>query len=58
MSKMSDWVLNLEQDKIELSRSQFTAKHGEMFGYIWDEQLGIVRNNNQNQTDFCYNTKV
>ena len=42
MSKMSDWVLELEQDKINLTREQFVQKHGAMFAYIYDEQLGIV----------------
>lgn len=42
MSKMNDWVLELEQDKINLTREQFIQKHSEMFAYIYDEQLGLV----------------
>ena len=42
MSKMGDWVIELTHDKVDLTREQFTAKHGEMFAYIWDEQLGII----------------
>lgn len=42
MSKMGDWVLDLQYDKINLSREEFIAKHGEMFAYIYDEQLDMV----------------
>lgn len=42
MSKMGDWVLDLEYDKINLSREEFLSKHGEMFAYVYDEQLGII----------------
>tara|TARA_R110002020_G_scaffold247769_1_gene461711 strand:+ start:611 stop:784 length:174 start_codon:yes stop_codon:yes gene_type:complete len=42
MSKMSDWVIELEMDKVHLTREQFAAKHGHMFVYIYDEQLGVV----------------
>ena|SRR5210317_1387283 len=42
MSKMGDWVLDIEFDKINLSRDEFVAKHGQMFAYIYDEQLGII----------------
>lgn len=44
MSKMGDWVIEIEQDKIDLTREQFVSKHGAMFAYIYDEQLGIVSN--------------
>lgn len=37
MSKMGDWVIDLQQDMVDLTREQFVAKHGEMFGYIYDE---------------------
>ena len=42
MSKMSDWVLEIEMDKVYLTREQFAAKHGHMFVYIYDEQFGVV----------------
>lgn len=42
MSKMGDWVLDLQMDMVDLTREQFAAKHGEMFAYIYDEQLGII----------------
>jgi hypothetical protein len=42
MSKMSDWVLELELDKIDLTREQFVEKYGTRFAYIYDEQLGAV----------------
>jgi len=42
MSKMGDWVLDLQMDMVDLTRDQFVAKHGEMFAYIYDEQLGII----------------
>jgi len=42
MSKMGDWVLDLEYDKVNLDRDEFVSKHGEMFAYIYDEQLGII----------------
>lgn len=42
MCKMNDWVLELEQDKINLTREQFIAKYGERFAYIYDEQLELV----------------
>jgi len=44
MSKMGDWVIDLQQDMVDLTRSQFVSKHGEMFGFIYDNQLGIVTN--------------
>tara|TARA_R110000803_G_C11765299_1_gene294488 strand:+ start:41 stop:184 length:144 start_codon:yes stop_codon:yes gene_type:complete len=42
MSKMSDWVLEIEHDKVHLSRDEFVAKHGKIFAYIYDEQIGVV----------------
>jgi len=42
MSKMGDWVLDLEYDKVNLDRDEFVSKHGQMFAYIYDEQLGII----------------
>ena len=39
---MGDWVIDLEFDKINLSREEFVSKHGKMFAYIYDEQLGII----------------
>ena len=42
MSKMGDWVLDIEFDKVNLSRDEFVGKHGRMFAYIYDEQLGII----------------
>jgi len=37
MSKMGDWVLDMQQDMVDLTREQFIAKHGEMFAYLYDE---------------------
>lgn len=42
MSKMGDWVIELQEDCIYLSREDFVKKHGEMFAYIYDEQLQSV----------------
>ena len=42
MSKMGDWVIEIQHDCIELTREEFIEKHGEMFAYIWDEQLNAV----------------
>lgn len=42
MSKMGDWVIELQCDCITLTREEFVKKHGEMFAYIWDEQLQAV----------------
>jgi len=42
MRKMGDWVVEIEMDKVHLTREQFAAKHGHMFVYIYDEQLGVV----------------
>tara|TARA_R110000772_G_scaffold82412_1_gene174805 strand:+ start:1255 stop:1413 length:159 start_codon:yes stop_codon:yes gene_type:complete len=39
MSKMSDWVIDMQQDCVELDRAEFCCKHGEMFAYIYDEHL-------------------
>lgn len=37
MSKMGDWVIDMQQDMVDLTREQFVAKHGDMFGYLHDE---------------------
>ena len=50
MSKMGDWVLDLEFDKINLDRDEFVCKHGQMFAYIYDEQLGIIPEQILNKT--------
>ncbi len=42
VSKMGDWVIDLQQDCIDLTREQFIEKHGERFAYIYDEQLHAV----------------
>ena len=42
MSKMGDWVIDLQQDMVDLTRDQFISKHGAMFAYIFDEQLGTI----------------
>jgi hypothetical protein len=42
MSKMGDWVVELQEDCIYLSREEFAVKHGEQYVYIWDEQLNAV----------------
>jgi len=47
---MGDWVLDLEMDKVDLTREQFVAKHGQMFAYIYDEQLGIIPNHQSKKT--------
>ena len=39
---MGDWVVEIEMDKVHLTREQFAAKHGHMFVYIYDEQLAVV----------------
>ena len=49
MSKMGDWVIELQEDCIYLSREEFAKKHGEMFTYIYDEQLGIIPGDSSNQ---------
>ena len=50
MSKMGDWVIELQEDCIYLSREEFAKKHGEMFTYIYDEQLGIIPGHQSNKT--------
>jgi len=42
VSKMGDWVLELQEDCIYLSREEFAEKYGEQYAYIYDEQLHIV----------------
>jgi len=42
VSKMGDWVLELQEDCIYLSREEFAEKYGEQYEYIYDEQLHIV----------------
>ena len=42
MSKMGDWVIEIQEDCIYLTREQFIEKHGERYVYIWDEQLNEV----------------
>lgn len=42
MSKVGDWVIEMQDDCIYLTREQFMKKHGERYVYIWDEQLGVV----------------
>ena len=50
MSKMGDWVLEMQEDCIYLSREEFAEKHGENFVYIYDEQLHLV------EVDECSNS--
>jgi len=57
MSKMGDWVIDLEFDKINLSREEFVSKHGKMFAYIYDEQLGIIPEVRKDQTRGYENAK-
>lgn len=42
MSRMGDWVIELQEDCVYLTREEFLQKHGELFVYIYDEQLHIV----------------
>ena len=42
MSKVGDWVIEMQDDCIYLTREQFMKKHGERYVYIWDKQLGVV----------------
>lgn len=42
MSKMGDWVIDMQHDLVDLTRDQFISKHGAMFAYIFDEQLGTI----------------
>jgi hypothetical protein len=42
MSRSSDWVIELQMDKIDLSREEFIAKYGTQYAYIYDEQLGLI----------------
>jgi len=53
VSKMGDWVLELEHDKVDLTREQFAGKHGHMFAYIYDEQLGIIPEVHSTRTRSC-----
>lgn len=53
MSKMGDWVIDLEHDKVDLTREQFVSKHGHMFAYIYDEQLGIISGVHSTETRSC-----
>jgi hypothetical protein len=57
MSKMGDWVIELQEDCIYLTREEFVKKHGEMFAYIYDEQLGIIPGHRSNQTRGDNNVK-
>jgi len=47
---MGDWVLEMQEDCIYLSREEFAEKHGENFVYIYDEQLHLV------EVDECSNS--
>ena len=42
MSKMGDWVIDLKHDLVDLTRDEFISKHGAMFAYIFDQQLGTI----------------
>ena len=57
MSRMGDWVLDLQYDKINLSREEFLSKHGQMFAYIYDEQLGIIPKVRRTEPRSCDNGK-
>lgn len=50
MSRSGDWVIELQHDLVDLTREQFIEKHGQMFAYIYDEQLGIVPTKQLNET--------
>jgi hypothetical protein len=34
---MGDWVIDMQQDMVDLTRDQFVSKHGDMSGYLHDE---------------------
>lgn len=42
MSRMGDWVIELQEDCVYLTREEFIEKHGASYVYIYDEQLHIV----------------
>ena len=44
MSKVGDWVIEMQDDCVYLTREQFSQKHGERYVYIWDE-LGATNCN-------------
>lgn len=53
MSKMGDWVLELELDKIDLTREQFVQKYGTRFAYIWDEHMRLVPASKKEEEKAC-----
>ena len=44
MSKMGDWVLEMQEDCVYMDRGSWAEKHGSSYLYIFDEFLGIVPN--------------
>ena len=42
MSKMGDWVLEMQEDCVYMDRGPWAEKHGHNYLYIYDEFLGIV----------------
>jgi hypothetical protein len=45
VSRMGDWVLEMQEDCVYMDRGPWAAKHGAQYLYIYDEFLGIVHNN-------------
>lgn len=37
MSRVSDWVLEMEQDAAEMNKEEFIKKHGKSQQDIWDK---------------------
>jgi len=45
VSRMGDWVLEMQEDCIYMDRGPWAEKYGASYLYIYDEFLGIVHNN-------------
>jgi hypothetical protein len=42
MSRMGDWVIEMQEDCIYMDRGPWIEKYGTRFAYIYDEQLRVV----------------
>ena len=42
MSRMGDWVIEMQEDCVYMDRGPWIEKYGTRFAYIYDEQLRVV----------------
>jgi len=56
VSRMGDWVLEMQEDCIYMDRGPWAEKHGHNYLYIYDEYLGIVPDKFSDEPRSCDET--